>query len=181
MGIFDMFKKKEEEREYDPTNVRVVHLRENFMLDYDMKTWQVKEMYEYDWGDNCFSWEYKLDSGTDTVYLSVEDDDELELVLSKKIKIGLIDEDVEEAILDTGKPPKRITYKGITFVRGSESPGFFRNAKDNWNDAVEFVSWDYYDESEKYNLTIERWGEEEFEASFGHYVEEYEFSNILPA
>ena len=181
MGIFDMFKKKEEEREYDPTNVRVTHLRENFMLDYDMKTWQVKEMYEYDWGDNCFSWEYKLDSGTDTVFLSVDDDDELTLVMSKKIKIGLIDEDVAEEILDTGKPPRRITYKGMTFVRGSESPGFFRDARDSWDDAAEFVSWDYYDEEEKYNLTIERWGEEEFEASFGKYVQEYEFSNILPA
>lgn len=180
MGIFDFFKKKEE-REYDPTNVRVTHLRENFMLDYDMKTWQVKEMYEYDWGENYFSWEYKLDSGDDIVFLSVEEDDELELVVSRKIKLGLIDEDVEEAILDTGKPPKRVTYKGTQFIRENESPGFFRNAQEHWDNATEFICWNYYDESEKLNLCIERWGEEEFEAAVGVVVEEFQFSNILPA
>jgi hypothetical protein len=40
--------------------------------------------------------------------------------------------------------------------------------------------WDYADDSGKYSLTIEQWGETDYELSVGREVEEYQFSNILP-
>ncbi|MBT3880259.1 MAG: DUF4178 domain-containing protein [Candidatus Scalindua sp.] len=45
---------------------------------------------------------------------------------------------------------------------------------------MEFLYWDYYDLSEEKTLTIEQWGEDKFDASVGNYVEEYQFTNILP-
>ncbi len=45
---------------------------------------------------------------------------------------------------------------------------------------IELLCWDYYDLSEEKTLTIEQWGEEKFEAAVGIYVEEYQFTNILP-
>ena len=44
----------------------------------------------------------------------------------------------------------------------------------------EMIYWDYTDASEDNTLTIEQWDEDEFEASVGQYVNEYEFSHILP-
>ncbi|MFQ5585121.1 MAG: DUF4178 domain-containing protein [Calditrichia bacterium] len=40
--------------------------------------------------------------------------------------------------------------------------------------------WDFIDEEDENFLTIEQWGETEFEAAMGYYVEEYQFTNILP-
>ena len=53
MGLFDRFKKKEEPH-YDPSNLQIKDLRVGFMFDYDMKTWAIKEEYEYDWGRQLF-------------------------------------------------------------------------------------------------------------------------------
>ena len=69
MGIFDLFKKKEKAPKYDVTNLKVTDLDQGFIFDYDMKSWVVKEVYEYDWGSNNFSHEYKVDSGDEVAFL----------------------------------------------------------------------------------------------------------------
>ncbi len=182
---FDFFRRKkkkdEDERpDYDVTNLKVTDLRAGFTLDYDFKTWLVKEEYEYDWGDYNFSYEYKLISDDDHVFLSVEDEDELSLTLSRKIKTGKLPKRIFHAIEESGKPPREIEYDGKTFYYESESPGFFRDtAKRSRDQSEEFVAWDYYDESEEFVLTIEQWDDEEFEASLGKIIEEDEISNLL--
>lgn len=181
MGLFDRFKKKEEPS-YDPTNMSVRDLDKGFVFEYDMKTWVVNEVYEYDWGNNFFTREYKIDNGEEQLFLSIEEDDELEISISKKIKIRAIDEDLPEQIVNTERPPKKLHYDGKTFLLENESPGFFHDMansdKDAWD---EFISWSYYDDSEKFILCIEQWEEREFESSYGVFVEDYEISNIIPA
>ena len=86
MGLFDRFKKKEEPH-YDPNNLKIEDLRVGFMFDYDLKTWVIKEEYEYDWGDNYFTREYKLEAADDVAYLHIDYNDEGFMTLSKKLKI----------------------------------------------------------------------------------------------
>ena len=43
MGIFDLFKKKEEEPHYDPTDIKITDLEQGYLLDYDLETWTVKK------------------------------------------------------------------------------------------------------------------------------------------
>lgn len=179
MGLFDRFKKQEPD--YDPTNIKVTDLNIDFVFEYDLKTWQIEEVYEYDWGDNYFTREFKINSGDEIMYLSVEEDDELILSASSKIKIRAIDENLPEKIENDGRPPKKITYKNITFFLDEESPGYFHNAANDNNDWIELVSWDYSDENGEYVLCIEQWDDFEFDASFGKTIKEYEISNILPA
>ncbi len=183
MGLFDFFQGffKKKEADYDPTNLSVHDLKLGFMLDYDLKTWEIKEVYEYDWGNGFFTHEYKLDSGEEVQYLHVEQDDDLELTMSKKVKIRSIDEDIPEEIINNQIPPKKLFYKNKKFFRDNETPGYFRNANNNSEDAwLEFISWDYFDENAEEFITIEQWGEREFEASFGRRIKEFEISNILP-
>jgi hypothetical protein len=52
--------------------------------------------------------------------------------------------------------------------------------KDGTGPGQELLEWCFEDESGKKLLTIEQWGEDEFEAFIGEQVEEYQFSNILP-
>lgn len=178
MGIFDLFKKKDSE--YNATNIKITDLDKNFVFDYDLSTWLVTAMYEYDWGDNLFTREYKIENESETAFLSVEEDDDLQISISKKVKIRLIDENLPEYIINNECPPKRLAYDGKEFLLDSENPGYFNdtdNKKESW---VEFISWDYISEDDQYIISIEQWGDNKFEASYGKIIKEYEISNIYP-
>lgn len=164
--------------QYDSTNMRITDLEVGFLFDYDLKTWEVLEEYEYDWGDDYYTREFKVSDGTDHYFLEIEEDDELKLALYSKIPLLSIQENLASIITRDDEPPKSLTYKGVTLFRIEESLGYWRNVTtSNWS---KFVSWDYASEDGKQLLTIERWGEEEYEASVGNSVNEYKFSNVLP-
>ncbi|MCW3787522.1 DUF4178 domain-containing protein [Plebeiibacterium sediminum] len=178
MGIFDIFKNKEPH--YDSTNIQVKDLDVGFVFEYDLSTWEVQAIYEYDWGDNYFTREFKISDGSKTRFLSIEEDDELELSITKKIKIRVLDENLTEILHEQQKPPKKISYEGVTYYMENEAPGYFHDiAKgDTWE---EFRSWDFEDEEGVNILCIEQWDEKEFEASIGKTIKEFEISNILPS
>ncbi len=179
MGLFDKFKKKKEPN-YDPSNIKVTDLAQGFVFEYNMSTWEVKNEYEYDWGDNFFSKEYKITNGEETLFLAVEDDDELSITLSKKIKLRKIDTDIADSIIKFSEAPREIIYEGTKYFLEKESPGYFRDLSKDANDWDEFISWDYYDDSEELYICVEQWDEKEFEASAGSSIKDYEISNILP-
>lgn len=177
MGLLDFFKKYK--REYDVTNMRVTDLKTGFVFDYDLSTWEVLDEYEYDWGDNFFSSEYKISDGTKVCYLNVEEDDEVILSISEKVKIRAIDENLPEYIHKNEKAPDSLAFQGVKYFLEKESPGYFRNVgKTDW---AEFISWDYEDEKGERIISVEQWGEFEFEASVGKKIKEFEITNILPA
>ena len=71
--MFNLFKKKPEVK-YDVTNLSVKDLDLGFIFDYDIKSWVVEEVYEYDWGNNNFAKGFKVNSGDEVAFLGVEDD-----------------------------------------------------------------------------------------------------------
>lgn len=172
---------KKEKAGSDPLNRSVRDLEQGYLFEYDLATWEVKAVYEYDWGGNFFTREYKVSNGRETRYLSVEEDDELELVLSEKLKLKSIRTDLAKSIMNEKEPPETLAYDGKVFHLDEESPGYFRELpsedEDDWE---EFVAWDYYDESEQFSLTIEQWDHRSFEASYGKVLKEFEISEILP-
>ncbi len=182
---FGFFKKKKEEDKtphYDPNNIRIIDIRVGFFLEYDAKTWEVAEEYEYDWGDNEFSYSFLLRSSDEELYLSIEQEGELELALTKQIRLMKLGEDLDDEIVANERPPKTITYEGVKYFRDNESPGYYRNTATTIRDeSIEMITWDYYDDEEEKTISIEQFGERDFEAYIGHYVEEYEFSNIIPS
>lgn len=177
-NFFKNKKKKKEEPSYDPTNIQVTDIRKGFIFDYNGKTWEVEEEYEYDWGNNDFTYEFKIVSPDETSFLYIEQDDILECLITKKIAFGRLGEKVESKIQKKGRPPKEIEYEGTVFYRDDESKGFYRNLNStNW---AELISWTYYDDSERLVLVIEQWDDHRFDAAVGISVSENAFSNILP-
>ena len=177
---FNFFKKKKkkEELSYDPTNIQVTDIRKGFIFDYNGKTWEVQEEYEYDWGNNDFTYEFKMVAPDEVSFLYIEEDDELECIVSKKISFGRLGDKVESKLLKKGKPPKEIEYEGTVFYRDEESKGYYRNLDNTkW---AELISWTYYDDTERLVLVIEQWDDEQFDAAVGVVADENEFSNILP-
>ena len=176
--VFGFFKKKKES-DYDPLNITVKDLRKGFIFEYDLRQWEVIGESTYDWGDNFFSKEYKITDGKDTFFMSVEEDDEVEVVLYEKVKVGRLEGDVAGEIIKNQMPPGEIHYNGMVFKRENESPGYYKD-EDAGTDWLEFINWQYYDEGEKHVLSIEQWEEKEFEASFGTIIREFEITNVLP-
>lgn len=181
-GFFRKKKKKEDEGlHYDPSNISIRDIRKGWLLDYDSQEWVAKEEYEYDWGNENLSYEFMLESDQgNTLFLSLEDDDGLQCVLSEKVKFNRLPnvEQIAEEIEKNGRPPRKVEYNNITFYRESETPGFFRNIKDE--NATEFIVWEYWDDTEKQVLNIEQWDDNDFEVSVGKVVRETAFSNFLP-
>ncbi len=173
------FLKKKKGLHYDPTRLGVLDLRKGWILDYDLKTWKITEEYEYDWGDENFTYEFQLTSTSDDVfYLHIDNDDEIICTLAKKINFALLDNNIERKIIKKGRPPKKIEFNDVIYYRDAERPGFFRNISSETS--TEFISWDYYDEDEKKVLSLEQWGARDFEVSLGLILPETAFSNILP-
>ena len=177
--MFDFFKKKKEPA-YDVTNLSIRDLDFDFIFDYDLKSWMVKEVYEYDWGNNNFSSEFKVDSGDEVAFLSVEDDSEMEISLTKAIKVREIDEDIVKILTDTKKAPDQLHFDNEVYYLSSESAGYFRDCGKKTEDWEELFSWEYYSKDEEKIISITQWDERTFDAFAGIVLEPHQISNIIP-
>ena len=176
MGLKDLFKKKEED--FDPLkDLELSKLRVGYFLDYDMKTWEVTDYNRNDFGEGDIAEEWELTSGREKWYLERAEDDEVEWSFSKKIPMGAIEGDIRQHIIEHENPPNQIICKGKTYYQDESGSGHMQ--KDD-QATKEFIYWDFIDEEDEHFVTIEQWGETEFEAAEGYYVEEYQFTNILP-
>lgn len=175
MGLFDFLKKKKADVKI---NYTLNDLEKGYLVDYFMKTWEVKRVYTYDWGNNFISKEYFIDAGNERSYLSVEDDDELICSLWSKIAIEEVNANLVNLITKDDEAPDRLDFKGKTYYRKESSMGMCY--QDDNEEGSELVNWMYVEPTTKELLSIDRWGEEEYGAAIGKYVKEFEFSNILP-
>ncbi|BDC99079.1 DUF4178 domain-containing protein [Persicobacter psychrovividus] len=183
MGIFDFFKKKDNTPDYDPSNIQVTDLQVGFMFDYDLKTWEVVQGWEYDWGSEYFTKEFKIFDGTDSLYLHVDANDGLDLSISRSVKIRTLDEDLPDYIVQHKTGPNKIVFEGDTYFLDTDSAGYSKDmaVEDKYDDAwAEFIEWEYYTKDEQKLIAVSQWDEREFEASVGRPVKPFEISNILP-
>ena len=178
MGLFDRFKKKEEEGIDPLSELDLPNLKKGYMVDYDLKTFQVTGYSTYDYGDGYIAKEWELVSGNERLYLEMEDDDEICWSLSKKIPVGSFDKDVKAQIIENDEAPEEIVYDGKTYFLDEESAGHMQ--QNGTGSKQEFIVWTYVDKDDNF-VTIEQWGETDFEAAAGWEAEEYQFTNILPA
>lgn len=182
MGWKKFFGIKENDKKTPPPDPLKDHtlsnLKPGYYVDYDLNTWEVKSGHYYDWGEGDITHEWKLDSVDDTIYLEMEQDDEVSWSVCRKIPIEQLGRGVPEHIRDHGQPPDEIKFDGKIYYFEEGGGGYFY--PDGRGPKKPLLKWDYEDDSGKYYLSIEQWEEEEFEASSGIPVEEYQFINILP-
>jgi hypothetical protein len=181
MPFKKIFSKKnaEPKSKYDILNMKVTDLRVGFMFDYDMSNWIVDAEYEYDWGNEYFTKEFKITNGIDIKYLSIDSEDQEYVSIVEKIKLRQIDINLPEYIIEHQKPPKEIMFNNTKFLLEEENPGYFKDLGNDDQDWIEFLSWDYEDYDNNV-ITIEQWGDKSFEAAIGKYIKNTAISNILP-
>jgi len=178
--MFDFLKKKKVPA-YDVTNLSLKDLNVGFIFDYDMKSWVVKEVYKYDWGNNNFTSEYKVDSGDEVAFLHIADEGELEISLSKSIRLSKIDEAIADEIEKNEKPPRKIHFNEKLYFLEEDAAGYFRDLSKETEDWEELISWEYLNDEATNVLSITQWDIRNIEASAGLILREYQFSNIIPS
>ena len=178
MKIRDFFKKNKKD-ELDPLkDLSLAKLKKGYLVDYDLKTWEVSAYNYYDWSEGDISHEWQLKSGDEVIYLEMESDDEEEWSLNRKIAFSHLDSQIKKKIIETGDPPEKIVFEGVTYYMEETAGGSFY--KDGQGYGKEVLQWSYQDDEGRSYLGIEQWGEDEFEATTGEPAEEYQFTNILP-
>lgn len=177
MGFWDIFGKKKEES-IDPLKIDLKSLKKGWMVDYDMTTWEVKAHHKYDWGTRNFTDEWELQSSDKIMFLYYESEDSDEFSISYKIPIGKIEGNIKEYLKTHEDAPGQIVFEGKTYYLDDDGGGLF--LENGQGPEQEFIYWDYEDENEENFVTIEQWGENEFEVYAGKWVEGYQFENILP-
>ncbi|TXD33772.1 DUF4178 domain-containing protein [Lujinxingia vulgaris] len=110
---------------------------------------------------NGFFWhDYKLYGGDDAhIWLSVEDDDELEVALYRPADLTLNEE-----------PPEEIEYLGQLFRLTEKGTSDAKISRESGSETrTTAYSWDYEGEGGK-RLSVQRWGESEYEVMVGEPV-----------
>ena len=175
MGLKKFFGRDKEPEEY--REHRLADMETGFLVDYDLKTWEVRAISIYDY-DGYPTKEWELHSANEVGFLeqSVEDG-QAEWTFTTRIELNEIDEDVVGETLANNDPPEEIhfddrVYKADEMSTGIQTQGENKSEK-------EFVNWSYESDDGRV-LFVNQWGEREFTTYEGSYVEEYQFVDILP-
>ena len=177
MGLRKWFGGRQDEEESTYQEYSLSTMKVGFLVDYDLKTWQVTGRGSYDYeGYSTEEWELQADDQVRFLERAVEDG-KAYWTLTRAIGIDEIDGDIAAAIIADGDPPETVRFEGDEYVGSTSDAGLYR--KDGTDTEREFVNWSFEGEEGKV-LFISQWGERDFAAYAGLEVEEYQFTDILP-
>lgn len=157
------------------TEYTLATMQVGYLVDYDLKTWEVVGYSTCDY-EGFETQEWELRCGDELRFLEKDED---QLVLTAKIGVRQIQEDVVTAIAQSGDPPEQLHFQDRTYAAVESSAGELREGGKGLG--REFVSWTYESADGERVLFISQWGERDFRAYEGAYVEEYQFTDILPS
>lgn len=157
-------KKKNDEKTIEKRSM--FNLQQDDIVTYNFEDYRVVGKINYD--DHGFKWHaYQLAGVNETLWLSVEMDDELYLGMYKKLKLPL-----KEPI------PKEINHEGVTYYLDEEGTARVTGAGRSENlSGLTCQYFTFADEEEENFLSLEKWGSE-LEVSKGYTIEEYELKII---
>ncbi len=177
MGLRKWFGGRQNEDEPTYQEYSLSTMKVGFLVDYDLKTWQVtgRGSYDYD-GYTTEEWELQAEGQVRFLECAIEDG-QAYWTWTQAIGIDEIEGDMAAAIIAAGDPPEVVRLAGDEYVGSTSAAGLYR--KDGSAAEREFVSWSFAGKEDKV-LFISQWGERDFAAYAGCYVEEYQFTDILP-
>lgn len=161
MGLFDFLKGKKKNDRPAPVKRTVLNLRVQDIVTYDLEDYMVVGKITYN--DSGYEWHaYQLKGDRQSIWLSAEMDDQLELGIYRKVptKVSSVSSTLE--------------VEGVTYYQ--EEHSFARiSAVEGQAGAVtgqQVEYWDFESDDEKY-LSVEKWGGD-LEVSTGYPITEKE-------
>ncbi|WP_106496905.1 DUF4178 domain-containing protein [Lentibacillus sp. Marseille-P4043] len=161
MGLFgNLFSKKQTKPA--PKERTVLSIQIGDIVTYDLRDYEVVGKITY--RDGGYEWfGYQLLEGHDTIWLSAEMDDELEVGMYKKIQLPVSKPYPKELVYDNKR--YYLEERGTARVVGEGRSANLRGTETDYAD--------YSDEDEEHFLSLESWGTE-IEVSYGYPIESYE-------
>lgn len=163
MGLFSRLFSKSKDRNQPQVKERTpLNIEVGDIVSYDLVDYEVVGKITY--RDGSYEWySYQLLEGRNSIWLSAEMDEELELGIYKSIKLP-----VSEPF------PKKLEYEGKTFYLEEEGNAqvLGEGRSENIHGKTAHYA-DYCIEDEEQFISVESWGTET-EVSIGHPIEEYE-------
>lgn len=149
--------------------IRLINVGEN-MDEYDINI-TARHVYRSDDGE---WYELEGDSGTDKVWISMEEDDGLDVSLTlRKLKLrdlGISRNDLDE--MDE-KGEGEFEFEGKTYYyESSEEASFFRDGNISESNEELFYSWEFESEDEESYISIEEWRDKSIEVSLAQPLKE---------
>src|ERR1035437_5400259 len=165
MRIINLLRKKTQHKHtVDESNLLSIEVDKTILL--NNKTWKIKKIIEYTWGEGIFSYDYIIDDGKSIAYLGIEKNkDNLVLSIKSDVNIDLIDSTLKIHIQKNEVPPRTINYNGIQFYFDRESVG--KSKIENAIDWTVLTVWEFIDNKNKNVLTIEQYSDKEIFCSIG--------------
>ncbi len=166
---------------FDPSNLSIKNLKKGYLIDFDLKTWEVKNEYQIDWLKKTSSKELVIINDLKELILNIEisDQNKLIAVLSRK-SIHQIDSTIENQILKLHTPPVKITFEGKTYYKESENKGIIFNISNNTSPPTLVNSILYFDDSREYIFRIDIANQDKCLGYAGRLYLKESFSEILP-
>lgn len=169
--MFGFFKKKQE----PIVEATLNNLTIGATLEYDMQSWVVEEVYRYVWENNFKSREYKVNNGSKTYFLEVDNDNNISL--TSPIAIEKVAPNFKQEVLDTSTVPVNLIYNSEIYKLTEESFGNYQKiGNEGWS---ELTSWLFWNDKDEF-ICIERWSQFEFEAHLGKKINPFAIDNLLP-
>ncbi|MEN7546640.1 DUF4178 domain-containing protein [Rapidithrix thailandica] len=176
---FTVREPKEMDFSYDPANLSVENLETGYLVDYDLKTWQVAQHEQYDWNETASEKVVTLVHETETLILHLCKEYNFTVIQRMDpLSIHAIQNGLEQKLLKGIMPDNILTVKDRLFYRDTRMEGWYFNLSKN-KKAQKVTLWEYFDESRKQHLRIEVRGKN-VKAWTGVQLSVYEFDEVLP-
>ncbi|HLC15844.1 MAG TPA: DUF4178 domain-containing protein [Thermodesulfovibrionia bacterium] len=179
-GMFNFLWKKKK-KAFEPVidvNVTLKNLQPSWTVDYDMTTWRVSTHHQCDMGTGKLTDKWELQSADRQIFLHYDQSGSGKFTISEKLPIASIEGNIKAYLQENDDAPVRLFYNSTTYYLDKEGEGLmFVNGEGS---GLEFIYWDYLDDSRYHFVTLEQWGYNDYEARKGQVVEESQFANLTP-
>jgi len=160
----------------DKIDYEVLDLEIGYILDYDLKSWEVTDKAVYTWENGVTDYEYTIKDGTSTAYLYLEaSTGRLSMYTDGKINEmwpqGKVIMRQGEDLIN-----EEIKFGGNTYYFYAEAAARVKNKSESYM----LENWLFLDASEKEILSFNLYEDRSMDAFKGIYLNSFEISNILP-
>ena len=173
-NIFGSSKKDEQDINL---NHSVRDLQQGWILDYDLRSWEVTDVAQWNWENAGQDKEFTITDGVDTFYLGLSRVQERPYGLFWEADYLSIPTSFRQRIGTRNQPPEEFAWQGKTYR--------FRDAgkarvSSLTEDSFTVVNYLYETADRTHALSINNYGAMSYEAYAGKYLERFEIGNILP-
>jgi hypothetical protein len=140
-------------------------LRKGQAFDYQKIRWEILDVYEYDWGHDGRSIEYKIQGGTQEAFLEVEDDDgEIIVIFSIEIDKNELRPDFTPEDFEGEDILGELDYAGRRYSLEEVNEGYYKNIS-GMERSQKLTNYGFYDD--EHFVAIAQWEDGSMDYSVG--------------